>query len=282
MRETTSLYSWERFYAHSCNVRDHERIEDSVAITAPRPAALPAAITWQPGNEVESQISAIASPSLLREEVYLGNPVRTAHRYPRQRNYIGYYYFSRVAAHVWHESLVEAAALRQLDFEHDIVAIAAQPMIMRFADRSWHVPDYLALHADGTQVVYDVKPSSLMKDKVLEQFAKTRDVCQEVGWGYAICNELSPLVNRNLTWLANFKHPGYHPMNAGATQLPEVLKAAARGISMGEAARLIGAPTLAHARSGVYHLIWTGALSIDLNQRINDSALIEGGRHARP
>lgn len=266
--------------AHSSTVNNTTSTEQPPA-EAQASATLSAAITWLDRAARPIENRALATPDLLSKQLYLGAPVRSPHRYPRQRNYLGYYYFSKTGQYVWHESLLEAAALRQLDFEHDIVAIAAQPMTIHFGDGSWHVPDYLALHADGTQIVYDVKPSSLMKDKVLEQFIKTRDICEAVGWGYAICNELEPLANRNLKWLSNFKHVGYHPANMGATGIRHLLSSAAtKPMTVGDAARLIGAPTMAHARSGIYHLIWAGALSIDINQRINDRALIEGGRHA--
>jgi hypothetical protein len=280
MVRTTASYSCGPRAAHIYGVTDTIPTQESPSEAGDR-SALPAAITWLDQTVHLVEKTALAAPELLGEQLYLGAPVRSPHRYPRQRNYLGYYFFSRTGQHVWHESLLEASALRQLDFEDDIVAIAAQPMTIRFADGTWHVPDYIALHADGTQVMYDVKPSSLMKDKVLEQFFKTREVCAAVGWGYAICNELLPRANRNLTWLSNFKHPGYHPANTGATGVEDLVIAATKPITIGDATRLIGARTMAEARAGIYHLIWVGVLRVDLAQRINDKAFIEGGRHAR-
>jgi hypothetical protein len=248
-------------------------------ITPPSTDDVPhATVSWLVGADAKTERTEPAGATLLDEDIYLGAPVRTAHRYPRQRNYIGYYYFSRTGAHVWHESLLEASTLRWLDFRDDIVAIAAQPMIMTFDDDSWHVPDYMALHSDGRQVVYDVKPSSLINEKVALQFAKTRRLCAGVGWGYEVCTELPAQTTRNVKWLSNFKHPGYSPTREGAATLLAALEAP---ISVRKAVSHLGAPSIAHARSGIYHLAWSGILALDLNTHINDNTLIERGRHAR-
>lgn len=274
----TTTCSYEPIPAHSCYVTD--AFPTTEPFQPDCELSTPAAITWLDQTTGVVEKTALATPALLNAQLYLAAPFRSPHRYPRQRNYLGYYYFSNTGQHVWHESLLEAAALRQLDFEQDIVAIAAQPMSIRFGDGTWHVPDYMALHANGTQVVYDVKPSSLMKDQVLEQFIKTRDVCKAVGWGYAICNELPLRESQNLKWISNFKHAGYHPTNMGATGISELLGALSEPITLGEAAQLIGAPSMAHGRSSIYHLVWIGILGIDLSQHVNDRALIKGGRHA--
>ncbi|WP_175336889.1 TnsA-like heteromeric transposase endonuclease subunit [Leifsonia sp. C5G2] len=273
-------HSWQALHAHNSFVSDNETSHSPLAEASATSSAT-ATVEWCLDRRSDSTTSALAGPALLGEELYLAAPTRTAPRYPRQRNYTGYYYFSQISQHIWHESLLEAATLRRLDYEQDIVAIAAQPMTIRFSDATWHIPDYLAVHADGTQVLYDVKPESLMNDAVLHQFSKTRDVCATVGWGYAICNDLAPLVNRNLTWLANFKHRGYHPGVPAASKLLEFVAATSQHITIGEAARSMGFQTMAHARSSVYHLIWVGMLAIDLDKRINDNTIVKGGRHAR-
>lgn len=193
-------------------------------------------------------------------------------------NFHGLYYFSQTGRHVWHESLLEANTLRWLDMHADVTAIAAQPFELSFGDGTKHTPDYIALHADHQQVVYDTKPTKyIQSEKFQLQAAKTRAVCDLVGWRYEVYGSLDTQLEQNLAWVSAFKHPGYFPGNDAASS---VVAALATPLPLIEAARASGLPTLAECRSALYNLIWVGLVSVDLTEPLSDSSIVERGRHA--
>lgn len=245
--------------------------------SAHRGLSLPATARWLTHDgapRVEG-----CSPKLLDEELFLAQPIRQGNRYRQMRNYHGLYFFSQTNDHVWHESLLEASTLRWLDMHKEIVNIAAQPFELVFANGAKHTPDYIAAHTDATQVVYDVKPARyIVTEEFQLQAAQTRAVCDAVGWGYEVFGELPKQVETNLNWVSAFKHRGYYPGDAVANRLLDALE---HPKTVLEAATALGMHTLADARSVLYHLIWTGFASVDLTQRLNDSAVVERGRRAR-
>jgi hypothetical protein len=120
-------------------------------------------------------------------------------------------------------------------------------------------------------VLYDVKPLRLI-NKYAEQFEKTRRLCEAVGWGYEVHPELPRQVDINLSWLAAFRHPGYHPGQAAAERLFGALQ---NPMPLGVAAATLGMTDLAHGRSAMFHLIWAGLLTLDLAHHLTDNTLIE-------
>lgn len=237
-------------------------------------SALPATVQWRaPDGTAKSQK---ADSSLLDANLQFARPIRTGNRYPRQRNYHGKYFFSQTLTHVWHESLLEASVLTWLDMRSSIEAITSQPMTIEFADGRVHTPDFFALHSDRRQVVYDVKPKKFLTDEVLNQFAKTRELCHSVGWGYEVHTGFTDQMLVNLNWFAAFKHPGYHP---GTVATSKLLAAMSTPMTVRNAARAIDLGTLAAGRAAVYHLSWIQALTVDLTQPISDNTVLERNNH---
>lgn len=220
--------------------------------------------------------SAPASPELLGRELYLATPIRYGNRYPRQRNYHGLYLFSQTGRHVWFESLLECSRLASIDATHSVVAIASQPMRIDFADGTHHFPDFLAMHSNARQVVYDVKPRRRITDKALAQFAQTRALCLRVGWGYEVLSELSDAEEANLTWLRQFKHHGFHPPVAALERLRDAL---VTPLPVFDAAHALRLESVAAGRSAIFHLLWVRAITADLSTRLTDSSLVERAPH---
>ena len=58
-----------------------------------------------------------------------------------------------------------------LDFDPEVVAVAAQPMWLHWGPASGpggrcrHAPDYFARRADGTGTLVDVRPDDLIRDR---------------------------------------------------------------------------------------------------------------------
>jgi len=218
-----------------------------------------------------------ASRGLLARNLYAAPPVRVGNHYPRQLNYHGWYLFSQTGKHVWTESRLETRSLMFLDMFTDVVAMAAQPMRIEFDDGTIHFPDFMALHGNGRQMVYDVKPRERINDKALEQFARTQALCTRVGWGYQILVELEPQQRDNVTYLSHFKHPGFRPDDAAISRLLASLDAPS---SFLEAARALEIGSLPAARSALLHLLWGGVVITDISLRLNDQSIIERNQNA--
>lgn len=225
-------------------------------------------------NSNQKWVEAPASTELLNKELYLTLPARQGNRYPRQRNYHGLYFFSQTQRHIWFESNIEASRLASLDMTQRIVAIASQPMRITFAGGSIHFPDFIALHSNHRQVLYDVKPKDRLTPEVLTQFAQTKAVCDLVGWGYEVLTELDPVERVNLEWLSQFKHHGFYPDQAALDRLLDALTAP---MSVNAAAVALGMESLARARSALFHLLWVGTLTIDTSVRLTQNSLVEKG-----
>lgn len=222
-------------------------------------------VSWKAADG--SSHSAIATSRLLDNELYLARKMRTGNRYPKQRNYHGHNWFGNTQQQIWFESLFERHPLLWLDHTRDIVAIACQPMTMTFGDGSEHTPDFVALHSNHSQVVYDVKPSRLIP-KAQAQFDKTAELCRTVGWGYEVLSDLSRQLDINLDWIASFRQPRF-AASPDETQL--LLHALRTPLPLGEAAALLPALT---GKPAIYHLVWMGQLHLDLNSLLSNSTLI--------
>lgn len=238
---------------------------DSLSIS-PAPDS---AVSWLTRKNTEK--TAVADRSLLDNELYLAHPYRVGHQYPKRRNYTGEHWFSNTGTHVWFESLFERQALLWLDFTSDIVAIATQPMRMDFANGLHHIPDSIALHSDHRQVVYDVKPASLITDKVRAQFDETANVCDQVGWGYEIISSFGHIAQGNLAWLSNFRQHHFAPPAEARTQLLEALDSP---LPLGEAAESMKTDRSNAAAGWLYHLAWVGDVKLDLSTPFSNSTLV--------
>ena len=231
--------------------------------------ALDSVILWR--NRNNKDFSAIAGPELLDQELYLTAPFRIGHQYPKRRNYTGEHWFSNTGTHVWYESLFERQSMLWLDFTCDIVAIATQPMRMNFANGRHHFPDIIALHADSRQVVYDVRPASLITAKTQAQFDETAKVCRQVGWDYEIISSFGSMAQGNLSWLSNFRQTHYAPPAEARSRL---LAALGSPLPLSVAAASMAADRPTASAGWLYHLAWVGEVALDLSAPISNATLV--------
>lgn len=224
--------------------------------------------TWLRNGRTRSM--ALTS-NLLSEALYETEPIRKGNAYPRQRNYHGYFWMSSTGRHVWHESLLERQCLMWLDHTADIVHISSQPAKFVAADGEVHYPDLIALDARGVQTIYDVKPSTRINAKARAQFEWTRRVCVDVGWDYRVLTELPHQYGVNLSWLANFRHPGYRPKPAETARLIAALD---EHSTIEDAVRLLEAESTPTARSRVFHLLWNRTLTCDMDARMSSRTVV--------
>lgn len=227
--------------------------------------------TWLRGKTLTT---APLDSGLLERELYLVDPVREGAAYPNMRNYHGHYWMASTGTHVWHESLLERDWLMWLDFTGDVVAVSSQPMMMTGSDGVVRYPDLLTLDTRGLQNVYDVRPSARINDKARAQFEWTRAVCEDIGMSYRVLTDIPMQFKVNLSYLSQFRHPANHP---GVADEQEVVSAATTGWSIDDAVRRMPAPSTARARRHIFHLLWTGALTCDMDTKLSGRTLVHVG-----
>jgi hypothetical protein len=84
-----------------------------------------------------------------------------------QVHYPEYFWSATMGAHVVYESRLELARLLLDDFDCQVLAIAAQPFLLRARVGGRvrrHVPDFLLVHADRSVRVVNVKPAGRLAD----------------------------------------------------------------------------------------------------------------------
>ena len=234
----------------------------------------PGSIEWKDKNG--NLHSAIADKRLLDKELYLASPSRTGNRYPGQRNYHGLSWFSSTGQQVWTESLMERRALLWLDFTSEIVSIASQPMKMFFADGTHHFPDFICLHADQRQVVYNIKPNKFITDKVQRQFDNADRLCAQVGWTHEVVSSFDSSTIRNVEWLANYRAPINRPNEQVRAMALSVLD---EPLPVGTLASILAKRGTINPIPAIYHLAWSGELRLDLSTPLTNRTLARKASH---
>ncbi len=202
------------------------------------------------------------SRTLLDRDLHLSRRARTAPQHANQVNYPGLYWQSQLDSHIWYESLFEMTALMWLDYRHELRGLASQPMLLQFADGTKHFPDFFALHANGRQVLYDVKPADRISDRFRAQAQETRRICDEIGWGYEIFTGIDRVLNRNLTWLSAYRSPRYRPES---TLKDAVLARFEEPMEFGAATQIRLFENKKQGISTISSLLWTRALTFDMS-----------------
>lgn len=192
-------------------------------------------------------------------------------KYQHRRHYEGYYWFSQTGKLVWYESMVEYTALMWLDYQQSIQSIAAQPMCIFFSDGSRHYPDFFAVHADGSQVLYDVRPLARIDESAALQFEKTKKVCAKAGWRYEVLTGVDQVARHNLEWMAAYRHQRCSPDDVLSERVLEFLSDA-RPLS--EVLRLLDLKTPARCLPQLYHMMWNRHICFDITQPLSLATLI--------
>ncbi|MFF5538607.1 TnsA-like heteromeric transposase endonuclease subunit [Streptomyces cinerochromogenes] len=92
-------------------------------------------------------------------------PWRTFRWRNGQKHYSGTHWSSTMRAHVLYESRLELTRLLYADFDQDVTAVFAQPILLTATvdgRKRRHVPDYLVLREKDVPLVVDVKPRDLL------------------------------------------------------------------------------------------------------------------------
>ncbi|MFF9641006.1 TnsA-like heteromeric transposase endonuclease subunit [Kitasatospora aureofaciens] len=204
---------------------------------------------------------------LVVSEVLAGMPVREFRSYRGRRHYSGWYWAATTRGLVAYESRLELARILLADFDPSVVAIVAQPFQLVGADGSSvrrHVPDLLLARADGSVTVVDVKAAWRAKaPEVVAQFAWTEQVCATRGWAFETWYGADPVLVENVRFLAGYRRPEVIDQDivghaARAARTHRSVAAIERALASRFPSDLV--------RPAVLHLLWSGALTCDLNR----------------
>lgn len=218
-----------------------------------------------------------ADSRCLRLGLETARMVRRPVKYQHRRNYEGFYWCAGSGESIWYESMTEYSALMELDHTRQLAKVAAQPFCILYPDGTRHYPDYFTLHASGRQVVYDVKPVDRLDEKAVTQFAKTRQVCEHVGWGYEVLHGVTGLRRHNLEWLAAYRHPY---VAAGQVSRNRILEAVIEPVALDQLAAGLDPELPVRILPTIYHLLWSRELTCDLSRPLGWHTIIERNNHA--
>jgi hypothetical protein len=199
-------------------------------------------------------------------------PVRSFPSFRGQRNWPGLWWSATVGAHVGFESWLERDHLMLLDFDRDVVAVAAQPFWLFFPDGDGvtrqHAPDFFARCRDGTGVVIDCRADDRISDGDAEAFAATAAACALVGWDYRRVGTPDAVVVENVRWLAGYRHPRF----ADAVLAGRLREVFAEGCPLVAGAASAG--RLVSTLPVVFHELWQGELAADLTVPLTEASLV--------
>lgn len=216
--------------------------------------------------------TSVADQRCLRHSIETARLVRRPVNYQHRRNYEGYYWSSTTGQSIWYESMTEYSALMELDHTLQLAKVAAQPLCILFADGTRHYPDYFALHESGRQFLYDVRPESLIDEKARTQFAKTREICGKIGWGYGVLHGVTGVQRHNLEFLAGYRHPYIHP---GIELRDRILAEASDPVSLDRLAAAVDSTHPVRSLPAIYHLLWCRDLTYDRSGPFSWRTIIE-------
>jgi hypothetical protein len=209
-------------------------------------------------------------------QVVSGAPWRKARSARGQVHYPGFYWSATTGGHVICESRLELARLLLADFDPDVTAIAAQPLLLRAQPGGRirrHVPDFLLSCADRTVRVVNVKPAARLADPAIaEALAWPGKLFEARGWGYEVWSGADPVLLANVRFLAGYRRPGMPPDAVTAAVLGEVRPGERVGGLLDRLERFWPRPD---AKAAVLRLLWQRSLSADLSLPLDAGSILE-------
>lgn len=176
-----------------------------------------------------------------------------------------------VARFIELESGLEHDLLRVLDRDPSVTWLVPQPMRLTWSDvdrrkARRHTPDLLSVDGNRVVTVWDVKtPEAASSARFTEIRDLTEAACQARGWHYAVFTGLEPVHRHNLLWLHAYRR---RPAWASA-YVDHLLVTCEGGHPLGELVET--EPADERQVAVVWHLIWSGRLTVDLDQTLTSA-----------
>ncbi|MGV4987155.1 TnsA-like heteromeric transposase endonuclease subunit [Streptomyces sp. NRAIS4] len=208
----------------------------------------------------------LAAVPLLRSQ-----PVRRFTWRARQRHRPGLQFLVSTGRHHGFESLEEQRLLLILDFLR-VQEVLPQPFRGEFAQaegRTEHTPDFLAVMADGSRWLFDVRPGHLIKEADALKFAAAAEAAFASGWRYAVVTGWPRHVWSVLDALSAQR---WHLDDLLGLQAEVLREAAAGPTTFGELVCHTSLPAVARAHA--LHLLWHRRLGVDPGLPLDDGSLV--------
>ena len=198
-------------------------------------------------------------------------PWRSVRAHRGQRHLPGWYWSATTGGHVVYESRLELARLLLADFDPDVVGIAAQPFLVRDAERR-HVPDFLLQRADGSVLIVNVKPAERLGDElVAEALAWAGRVFCERGWEHEVWSGADAQLLANVRFLAGYRRAALIEPAAGV----EAIWAAGTVLTIASAEAALGDVGVVDPRPVVLHQLWSGRMRAGLQRPLTSDSELE-------
>ncbi|GAA1554031.1 hypothetical protein GCM10009691_30480 [Brevibacterium picturae] len=123
------------------------------------------------------------------------------------------------------------------------------------------MPDLLSSDTNDEITVWDVRGESRQDDRFLSVAERTSRACADVGWKFEVFAGLSARASLNLRWLSGARRP---PEWLPTTQ-DLVRSVVLDGAVISDV--IDGDDVGRHLTASMWHLIWTGQIAIDLDER---------------
>lgn len=228
-------------------------------------------LQWRRGSDVQTLD---VDSKLVEIPIIEADLVREGAQWKNRPNRHGLYFWPSTGSHIWYESALEASCLMCLDQSGELASLTSQPFRLLFrteAAQDFHDPDFFAVHRNGDQVVYDVKPRNRMTSQVRQQFEETARVCAAVGWRHVVLNEPNPVLVMNLGFLGPARHARFHPSEEALMQICQVF---AGGRTVADGRSMINRRHPALAMPYIRHLLWHRILLADLTSRLDSDTVV--------
>lgn len=198
-------------------------------------------------------------------------PWRSFRSHRGQRHLPGWYWSATTSGHIVYESRLELARLLLADFDPNVVAIAAQPLLLTDQGRR-HVPDFLLQRGDGAVVIVNVKPSERLADpRVAEALAWAGERFTERGWEHEVWSGADAQLLANVRWLAGYRRQALIERPSGL----RAMWPTGTVLTIGAAEAALGGAGVVEPRPVVLGLLWSGLLRTDLQRPLTAERELE-------
>jgi hypothetical protein len=193
-----------------------------------------------------------------------------------QARYPGWYWSATAGGDVIYESRLGLARLLLAGLAPDVVAIAAQPFLLRARGGGRvrrHVPDFLLVHADQMVRVVNVKPAARLADPaVAAALAWPGELFEARGRVREIWAGAGPVLLANVRFLAGYRGPGMPPGAVTGAVLGEIWPGERLGGLLDRLERGWPRPL---ARAALLRLVWQRRVSTDLSRPLDAGGVLE-------
>lgn len=213
--------------------------------------------------------------------VMSGRPVRQSPNYPGQKNITGYVYSGITQGILWRESNLEAICVLAAEYSGRFIGLVSQPFDYRYNDgsRSWHVPDFLGLTADGSFIAIDVKEVGAFTPEVRASMDRFAGAVGAIGIGHEMWHEPSHVRWHNLRRLSRVRVPGVvHELTARTA-----IALWSDGDTYGDLEKKMNKAGSASIfiRYAIDWAIWTRRFEVNLDERLDSRTVLQASEDDR-